>query len=91
MNFEGLVIDSEWNLPTDPSLCSATLGDVSNMLSQDLVRSSFGDFHSVLIETVKATFYLVRVHNGLFLFAADESANLGTLRMKVDNLLVSYQ
>jgi len=91
VNFEGLVIDSEWNLSMDPSLCSATLGDVSNVLSQDLVRSSFGDFHTVLIETVKTTFYLVRVHNGLFLFAADESANLGTLRMKVDNLLVSYQ
>ncbi len=91
VNFEGLVIDSEWNLSMDPTLCSATLGDVSNVLRQDLVRSSFGDFHAVLIETVKTTFYLVRVHNGLFLFAADESANLGALRMKVDNLLVSYQ
>lgn len=91
VDFEGLVIDSEWNLAMDPSLCSATLGDVSNVLSQDLVRSSFGDFHTVLIETVKSTFYLVRVHNGLFLFVADESANLGTLRMRVDNLLVRYR
>ena len=91
VNFEGLIIDAEWNLAMDSSLCSATLGDVSNLLSQDLVKSSFGNFQAVLIETVKDTFYLVRVHNGLFLFVADEAANLGTLRMKVENLLVSYQ
>ena len=91
VNFEGLVIDTEWNLAMDSTLCSATLGDVSNVLSQDLVKSSFGNFYTVLIETVSTTFYLVRVHNGLFLFVVDESANLGTLRMKVENLLVSYQ
>ncbi|UCG60602.1 MAG: roadblock/LC7 domain-containing protein [Candidatus Zixiibacteriota bacterium] len=91
VNFEGLVIDAEWNLATDPSLCSATLGDVSNVLSQDLVRSSFGNFQTVLIEAGNATFYLVRVHNGLFLFVVNESANLGTLRMKVENLLDNYQ
>ncbi len=91
VNFEGLIIDAEWHLAMDSSLCSATLGDVSNLLSQDLVKSSFGNFHAVLIETVKDTFYLVRVHNGLFLFVADQAANLGTLRMKVENLLVSYQ
>ncbi len=91
VNFEGLVIDAEWNLDMDSSLCSATLGDVSNVLSQDLVKSSFGNFKAVLIETGTLTFYLVRVHNGLFLFVANESANLGTLRMKVENLLDCYQ
>lgn len=91
VNFEGLIIDSEWNLAMDATLCSATLGDVSNVLNQDLVKNSFGKFQTVLIETVSKTFYLVRVHNGLFLFVVDESANLGTLRMKVENLLVSYQ
>lgn len=91
VNFEGLIIDAEWNLAMDSALCSATLGDVSNVLSQDLVKSSFGNFTTVLIETVNTTFYLVRVHNGLFLFVVEESANLGTLRMKVENLLVSYQ
>ncbi len=91
VNFEGLIIDSEWSLAMDSSLCSATLGDVSNVLSQDLVRSSFGNFTTVLIETMNATFYLVRVHDGLFLFVANEKANLGTLRMKVENLLVSYR
>ncbi|MEW6413460.1 MAG: roadblock/LC7 domain-containing protein [Candidatus Zixiibacteriota bacterium] len=91
VNFEGLVIDSEWNLTMDSSLCSATLSDVGHLLSQDLVKSSFGNFYSVLIETMNMTFYLVRVHDGLFLFVANESANLGTLRMKVENLLVSYR
>lgn len=91
VNFEGLVVESQWNLPMDSSLCSATLGDVGNTLNQDLIKSSFGKFCTVLIETAKETFYLVRVHNGQFLFVADESANLGTLRMKVDNLLDSYQ
>jgi predicted regulator of Ras-like GTPase activity (Roadblock/LC7/MglB family) len=91
VNFEGLIVDSEWHLAMDSSMCSATLGDVSNVLSQDLVRSSFGNFTTVLIEAANNTFYLVRVHNGLFLFVADDSANLGTLRMKVENLLVSYR
>ena len=61
VNFEGLIVDVEWRLAMDSSLCSATLGDVSNLLSQDLVKSRFGNFHAVLIETVKDTFYLVRV------------------------------
>lgn len=91
VNFEGLIVDSEWRLAMDSLLCSATLGDVSNLLSQDLVKSSFGNFYTVLIEAAAKTFYLVRVHNGLFLFVADSKANLGTIRMKVENLLVSYQ
>jgi predicted regulator of Ras-like GTPase activity (Roadblock/LC7/MglB family) len=91
VNFEGLIVDSEWRLSMDSSLCSATLGDVSNLLSKDLVKSSFGDFYTVLIEAAKNTFYLVRVHNGLFLFVTDSKANLGTIRMKVENLLISYQ
>ncbi|UCD62786.1 MAG: hypothetical protein JSW34_08445 [Candidatus Zixiibacteriota bacterium] len=91
VNFEGLVIDSEWNLDMDASLCSATLGDVGNRLSQDLVKSRFGDFFTILIETLGNTFYLVRASEGLFLFVANASANLGALRMKVDNLLESYR
>jgi predicted regulator of Ras-like GTPase activity (Roadblock/LC7/MglB family) len=91
VNLEGLIIDSEWSLSMDSSLCSATLSDASSILTQDLVKSRFGNFNAVLIETVDRTFYMVRVHDGLFLFVADDSANLGTLRMRVDNLLESYQ
>jgi tetratricopeptide (TPR) repeat protein len=91
INHEGLVIDSEWVLKLDLTTCGAALGEIGNALSSELVKSSFGNFQAVLIETAQVTFYLIKKHDGLFLFVANESANLGTLRMKIENLLVSYR
>ncbi len=91
INHEGLVIDSEWVLKMDSTACGATLGAIGSALSTELVKSSFGNFQAVLIETANVTFYLIKKFDGLFLFVANESANLGTLRMKLENLLVSYR
>jgi tetratricopeptide (TPR) repeat protein len=91
LNFEGLVVESEWSLEMDRSTCAATLGAIGNVVDQRLIRNSFGDLRTVLIETEELTFYLVRVADGVFLFAAKSSANLGTLRMRIENLLVKYQ
>lgn len=91
INFEGLLVEKEWTLVLDSTLCGATLGDIGNLMNNELVKSPFGNFITVLIETDEKTFYLNRVNNGIFLFVANESANLGTLRMKIENLLVMYQ
>jgi len=91
INHEGFVIESDWSLKLDANTCGAVLGEIGNVLNQELVKSSFGNFQTVLIETMQHIYYLVKVHSGLFLFVANESANLGTLRMKIDNLLGLYQ
>ncbi len=91
INPEGLVVESEWALKMDPNACSAAMGEIDQELGRELLKSSLGRVRRVLIETVGPTFYLVRVTNGIFLVAANSSANLGTLRMKIENLLTKYQ
>ncbi len=91
LNFEGLVVESEWSLEMDRSICAATLGDIGNVADQQLFKNSFGGLRTVLIETEEPTFYLVRVADGVFLFAANSSTILGTLRMRIENLLVKYR
>ncbi len=91
VNNEGLVLESDWTLSIDVELCGATLGDLSLILSQELVESSFGNFNTVLIEASGYTYYVKRVDIGLFVFVAGEKSNLGSLRMKIENLLGLYR
>lgn len=91
INKEGLVLESEWTVKLDPTVCGATLGEVGNLMDKELLENSFGKFSTVMIEVPQYTYYLKRVHDGVFLFVANQNANLGTIRMKVDNLLVSYR
>ena len=91
LNSEGLLVDSEWALDMDSEVCGATLGDVSHFLDRELVKSSFGLVERVLIETPKRIFYLVRIKEGLLVFVAKGSENLGGLRMKIESLLVRHQ
>ncbi len=91
VNKEGLVLESEWTLKTEVELCGATLGDLSLLLSQELMESSFGNFKTVLIEATGYTYYVQRVDIGLFVFVAGEKSNLGSLRMKIESLLGMYR
>jgi len=91
LNFEGLVVESKWSLQIDATICAATLGNIGNVLNQDLINNSFGKVRTVLIETEDPIFYLVQTTNGVYMFAADNSANLGTLRMKIEKLLAGYE
>ncbi|KAA3630780.1 MAG: hypothetical protein DWP97_14585 [Calditrichaeota bacterium] len=90
VNREGLSLESEWTMQMDEALCAATLGDLSLLLTQELVESSFGNFETVLIESAGYTFYIKRFTEGLFIFVASEKTNLGGLRMKIDKLLDAY-
>ena len=91
LNSEGLVVESEWALDMDADTCGATLGDVGHFLERELVRSSFGMVEKVLIETPKRIFYLIRIAEGLLVFVAKGSENLGGLRMKIDSLLSRHK
>ena len=88
---EGLTLESEWTLKIDETLCAATLGDLSLLLSQELVESSFGNFETVLIEASGYTYYIKVVPEGLFIFVAGEKTTLGGLRMKIESLLAKYR
>ncbi|MFQ6009456.1 MAG: tetratricopeptide repeat protein [Candidatus Zixiibacteriota bacterium] len=91
MNFEGLVVESEWTLKMDPSVCAAIMGEISKEVNKSLMKSSLGKLCTVLIETGDLIFYLVQVPDGIFHFSSNASVNLGTLRMRIENLLAKYQ
>jgi predicted regulator of Ras-like GTPase activity (Roadblock/LC7/MglB family) len=90
VNREGLVVEHEWGVSLDAETCGATMAEVSNVLSQELVKASFGAVNSLLIETANPILYLIRVADGLFLFAANNRINLGTMRMRIGSLVERY-
>ena len=90
INLEGLVVEQEWGVTIDAAICGATMAEVSNLLSQELMKVSFGRVNSLLIETAGPVFYLLRVANGMFLFVANSKINLGTMRMRVGSLIERY-
>ncbi len=90
INLEGLVAEQEWGVSIDAATCGATMAEVSNSLSTELMKASFGRVNTLLIETGSPVFYLVRVVNGMFLFVANNKINLGTMRMRIASLIERY-
>jgi len=87
INLEGLVIESQWRSPMDSTTCGAALAEVSKFLDQELMKVSFGRVGTVLIETARQVFYLLRIANGMLLVIGSAEVNLGTLRMKMAGLM----
>jgi len=87
INSEGLVMESQWQSDMDPATCGAALAEVSKFLEQELMKVSFGSVGTVLIETARQVFYLLRVRGGMFLVAGGANVNLGTLRMRMAALM----
>ncbi|MCK4605916.1 MAG: hypothetical protein KAU35_01335 [candidate division Zixibacteria bacterium] len=90
VNCEGLMVESQWTMQMDANACGAIVGDIGEMLNRELVRSCFGGVHTILIETGDLIFYVVRGTEGMFLFVANTSTNLGALRMKLEGLLSKH-
>lgn len=91
VNPEGLVVESEWTLKMNPTTCATMMGEIEKVVNGELVKSCFGRVRTVLMETEEPMFYLIRTADGVFLFVANSSANLGTLRMRLEKLLAKYQ
>ncbi|MFZ1684920.1 MAG: hypothetical protein WAU88_12445 [Candidatus Zixiibacteriota bacterium] len=91
VNREGLVVEHEWAVSLDAATCGATMAEVSNVLSQELVKASFGAVNSLLIETAGPIFYQIKVSDGQFLFVANSRINLGTMRMRIASLMERYK
>jgi tetratricopeptide (TPR) repeat protein len=91
VNREGLVVEHEWAVSLDAATCGATMAEVSNVLSQELVKASFGAVNSLLIETAGPIFYQIKVSDGQFLFVANSRINLGTMRMRIASLVERYK
>jgi len=87
INSEGLVVESEWTLTLDITICSAAFAEIDSFLTQELLKASFGRGRTVLVETAERVFYLVEVDNGMFLFVGSARTNLGSLRMKIETLI----
>jgi predicted regulator of Ras-like GTPase activity (Roadblock/LC7/MglB family) len=86
MNEEGLVMESEWRAEMDPIVCGAAMAEVKKFLNQELMKASFGQVGTVLVETAVTVFYLVQAAGGIFLILGEAALNLGTLRMKMADL-----
>lgn len=91
INPEGMVVESDWAMPLDGSTCAAAMREISNFLSQELVKSKFGSVGTVLIETDDPIFYVVNVGDGSFVVAGSSRTNLGALRMKMAHLVERYR
>jgi predicted regulator of Ras-like GTPase activity (Roadblock/LC7/MglB family) len=90
INFEGLVVESEWGTQLDATACAAAMAEVTKLANHELARTAFGPANVVLIEASNSVYYLIRVQEGLFLFYGNGTTNLGTLRMKITSLLELY-
>lgn len=90
INFEGLVVESEWGTQLDATTCAAAMAEVTKLANHELARTAFGRANAVLIEASNSVYYLIRVQEGLFLFYGNGTTNLGTLRMKITSLLELY-
>jgi tetratricopeptide (TPR) repeat protein len=91
INPEGLVVESQWTVQLDPTVCGATFAQQNRALNQELVQASFGNASAMLIENAEYVFYLLHVDNGMFLFAGTTNLNLGNLRMKMAGLIENYE
>ena len=91
VNPEGLVIDKEWAHKIDPTLCGATLSEAATLMNDELLKSSFGEFSSAQIEAGDVNYFASKVKVGLAVFVTDHRANLGAIRMKIENLLGRYR
>ena len=91
VNSEGLVLEAQWRANTDPAVCGASMAEVSKFLDQELMKISFGQVGSVLVETVRQVFYIIRVSGGMFILVGDANVNLGSLRMKMATLVERVQ
>ena len=87
INAEGLVLESQWRAEPDPTTCGAALAEVNKFLQQELMKASFGSVSTVLIETERLVLYLIQVTDGVYLVVSDAGVNLGTLRMKIAELI----
>lgn len=90
INSEGLVLEAEWGLDMDAATCGAVMADIDLFLTQELVKASFGQCATILIETDAQVFYMRRVAQGSFLFVASARVNLGTLRMRIGTLMARF-
>jgi len=90
IDYEGLVVDAEWQSDMDQTVCGAALAEVNQFLNQELMKASFGRVGKVLVETTQSVFFQLALGNGLFLFVGDSTVNLGALRMKVSSLMERY-
>ncbi len=84
---EGLVADSRWQLKSDVNECGAVMSEVWKSLSGQELSKAFGDASNVLIESSDLIFYLVKSYNGVLVFVAGPTTNLGTFRLKIEGLM----
>jgi predicted regulator of Ras-like GTPase activity (Roadblock/LC7/MglB family) len=86
VSHDGLVADSRWQLQSDVNECGAVMWEVWKSLSGQFLSKSFGNVNNLLIESSDLIFYLVKNSDGVLIFVAGPTTNLGTFRLKIEGL-----
>lgn len=87
VNREGLLISSRWSIDGVADDYAAAMTEISGLLDRELAVDCWGQVTTVLVESDRRTFYLVRQPKGMFVFVVGDAANLGGLRMRLESLL----
>lgn len=87
MKMDGLSVDGEWAATVDRGEVVTAMTTVLGSMTNGLLQNGFGHLQTCLVESGKYTFYLIGRQKSVLVFVADKTANLGTVRMKIENLL----
>ena len=84
---DGLVSESQWQLKSDVNECGAVMSEVWKSISGEALNKAFGNVINILIESSDLIFYLVKGPDGVLVFVAGPTTNLGTFRLKIEGLM----
>ncbi|MEE9441207.1 MAG: roadblock/LC7 domain-containing protein [candidate division Zixibacteria bacterium] len=87
INSDGLVIESIWNVSGDTDLVGALAVETARFTTIQIREGGFGQLQSMMIETPKSLYYMAGIKGKLLAIVCTESINLGSLKMKLTNLL----
>ena len=88
INHEGLVIEASWNIEGQTELVGALAVESARQCTIQMRESGYGNLQSMMIETADSLYYMAGVQGKLLTVVCGESVNLGSLKLKLNNLIV---
>ncbi len=87
INNEGLVADSRWDNSEQTDIYGALAKDIEATIQTQMDISHFGKYENILIEAESCVINILPLKDNLLLIRTNMQINLGTLRLKLSQLL----
>lgn len=87
INREGLVAEARWEDAQPPELYGAIAKDIERTIQSQIEISHFGKYENILVEADDLVIDFLPLKDNLLLIKANRQINLGTLRLKLSQLL----